>query len=320
MVFLRSFFACAFCSVLTTSVGCGPISQDSRPLGTAGSGGASTRARTERSWPATEVAADLERVFVVPPLPPPPRPPFDRSVCELGEPSTPAHAADSGDDSGADAASSVDDAGATTSFELPELGRPCGDGCPATSCYEPTSGNPICTRPCSTHAECGSTGVCQAIGQPVVKSLCFRRCESNAECLAVNPTDTGPFDPTINPDAGGNRLVCRATKDPRDGILVTCPTAIQTSAIACASRAASHDGYDKTALGLPSAPPFTALCRGAARPGLQRWFSKLGQHGLGSAGHSGLPRRALGGHRGPVWVRARQPRPRCLRAAAFRRA
>jgi len=156
-----------------------------------------TYARPLSAFPSAPDPEQPERRFVLGPpgsTPAVALPPLDPLVCGLGSagsmPSADAGLPDAG---GPDAGAAFD-----------ELGRPCGEGCPTDSCYaSPVGGNPICTRPCQTHADCGPSGVCQAVGADPGNRRCFRRCQTDAECRSLNATAENP-------------LYCAGTRDPAD--------------------------------------------------------------------------------------------------------
>jgi hypothetical protein len=69
-------------------------------------------------------------------------------------------------------------------------------------CYDPgTHENPICSKHCTSDADCGDDGVCQQSGQ--TGKWCFLRCSSNADCQLIN-------------DDSSNPLFCAGQHDPDD--------------------------------------------------------------------------------------------------------
>jgi hypothetical protein len=110
---------------------------------------------------------------------------------------------DAGDDS------SIADVGVPTDEVFPdgggdEFGAPCSSNCRYGVCYIPgTQENPICSKHCTTDADCGSEGICQTSDINAQK-WCFRRCTDAAECLAINDDTSNPLQCALQLDPDNN--------------------------------------------------------------------------------------------------------------------
>ncbi|HEX2882553.1 MAG TPA: hypothetical protein VHO25_23695 [Polyangiaceae bacterium] len=72
------------------------------------------------------------------------------------------------------------------------FGAPCSAACLFAECYDPgTHENPICSKHCTSDADCGDDGVCQQSGN--TGKWCFHRCTSNAECQLINDDSSNPL-------------------------------------------------------------------------------------------------------------------------------
>jgi hypothetical protein len=116
---------------------------------------------------------------------------------------------DAGDGSTLKDASVASDSGSTHDAAaeagiVSDFGVACSASCVFAQCYDPgTHINPICSKQCSSDADCGADAVCQASGG--TGKWCFRSCTSDADCFVINPAT----------DAG-NPLYCALQIDPND--------------------------------------------------------------------------------------------------------
>lgn len=73
-----------------------------------------------------------------------------------------------------------------------DFGLPCDESCASGECYDPgTHENPICSKHCSSDADCGEEGVCQQSGN--TGKWCFHLCASNADCQVINDDSSNPL-------------------------------------------------------------------------------------------------------------------------------
>jgi hypothetical protein len=121
---------------------------------------------------------------------------------------------DGDDDAGAEVMPDVEPLDHAAAPGGNDLTYPCqaDSDCNFGACYVPGRGrdaNPICSKRCDADADCPQGALCaaplacqSASGPCVGRGYCFRACEDDAECTAINAVDTAPeTDDTGNPVA-----------------------------------------------------------------------------------------------------------------------